>query len=102
MHSFPCSVQASLGSWPFCPYPISRCIFSKPSKACSAAQTEVFLCCCCVRVKEESFENGQIGNCSEINERGFKKQELFSQKSDQSEMIVSRNTVSADNATPAP
>lgn len=55
-----------------------------------------------MRVKEESFENGQIGNCSEINEKGFKKQELFSQKSDQSEMIVSGNTVSANNATPAP
>lgn len=46
IHSFPFSVQSYLRSWPFCPYPISWCIFSKPSKPCAVAHTEVFLCCC--------------------------------------------------------
>lgn len=61
MHSSPFSVQPCLGSWPFCPYPISWCIFSKSSKPRAAAAAEVSLCCWYMWVKEESFENRKIG-----------------------------------------
>lgn len=101
IHSFPFSVQSCLRSGPFCPYPISWCIFSKPSKLCAVAHTEVFLCCWYMWVKEESFENRKIGILPSTKWKGFTKLELFSLMSDQSKLIFSRNTLSANIATPA-
>lgn len=102
IHSFPFSVQSCLRSWPFCPYPISWCIFSKPSKLFAVAHTEVFLCCWYMWVKEESFENRKIGILASTKWKGFTKLELFSLMSDQSKLIFSGNTLSANIATPAP
>lgn len=79
MHSSLFSVQSCLRSWPFCPYPISWCIFSKPTELCSCvAQTEVFLCCWYMWVKEESFENRKIGILPSTKWKWFTKLELFS------------------------
>lgn len=102
MHSFPFSVQSCLRSWPFCPYPVSWCIFSKPSKLCAVAHTEVFLCCWYMWVKEESFENRKIGILPSTKWKGFTKLEVFSLMSDQSKLIFSRNSLSENVATPAP
>lgn len=102
MHSFPFSVQSCLRSWPFCPYPISWCIFSKSSKLWAVAYTEVFLCCWYMWVKEESFENRKIGILPSAKWKGFTKLELFSLMSDQSKLIFGGNTLSANIATPAP
>lgn len=79
MHSSLFSVQSCLGSWPLCPYPISWCIFSKPTKPCSCvAQAEVFLCCWYMWVKEESFENRKIGILPSTKWKWLTKLELFS------------------------
>ena len=102
MHSFPFSVQSCLRSWPFCPYPISWCIFSESSKPCAVAYTEVFLCCWHMWVKEESFENTQRGILPGAKWKGFTELGLFSLMSDQSKLIFIGNTRSANIATPAP